>query len=275
MKKCCKCKFEKPFSDFGKLISSKDGYRYDCKNCRKAYRIENAEIIKTQQSNFYIKNKELLLDKNKEYRKNNKEQINLQKKDYRSRKEIKNHIKEKNKEYLPIRRKNIQLQRQIDLNFKLKEILKSKFYRAIKRNKYNEILGCDIDFFKKWLEYRFDENMNWNNFGTYWQIDHIIPISLFNLKNQKEIKICFHWTNLQPLESKENRIKSNKLLMHYYFNTIVSIHRFNNKYKQFIGYQAVNESLQWMRDNELMYGKNASYDLDLKSNEMDNPQPSS
>ena len=63
--------------------------------------------------------------------------------------------------------------------------------------------------------------------------------------------------------------------MHYYFNTIVSIHRFNNKYKQFIGYQAVNESLQWMRDNELMYGKNASYDLDLKSNEMDNPQPSS
>ena len=45
--------------------------------------------------------------------------------------------------------------------------------------------------------------------------------------------------------------------------------------KQFLGYQALNESLKWLRDNQLRYGNNPSYDLDLmKSNEIGNPQPS-
>jgi hypothetical protein len=51
-------------------------------------------------------------------------------------------------------------------------------------------------------------------------------------------------------------------------------------------YQVLNESLKWLRDNTLRYGKNATYDLEIKiillhfsqkwnSNEIDNPQPSS
>lgn len=41
------------------------------------------------------------------------------------------------------------------------------------------------------------------------------------------------------------------------------------------GYQVLNESLKWLRNNELRYGKNASYDhLDTRC-EIDNPQPSS
>jgi hypothetical protein len=43
-----------------------------------------------------------------------------------------------------------------------------------------------------------------------------------------------------------------------------------------VGYQVLNKSLKWLRDNELRYGKNASYELELdNSNEIDNPQPSS
>jgi hypothetical protein len=50
------------------------------------------------------------------------------------------------------------------------------------------------------------------------------------------------------------------------------------EYYNFLGYQVLNESLKWLRDKNLRYGKNAPYDLDLnykQSNEIDNPQPSS
>jgi hypothetical protein len=114
---------------------------------------------------------------------------------------------------------------------------------------YKNILGCDMDFFKKWIEYRFDKNMNWENLGKYWQIDHILPINAFDFKNEKHILICFHWTNLQPLTCFENKSKSDKLQLHYYFNNLVSINRFNIKYKQFMGYQMINESLSWLRNN--------------------------
>ena len=109
--------------------------------------------------------------------------------------------------------------------------------------------------------------------GDYWQIDHILPINSFNLNNENEINICFHWTNLQPLQSSINLSKSDKIQLHYYFNNIVNINRFNSKYKNFLGYQTLNESLKWLRDNELRYGKNPTYDLNLKKfNEMDNLQ---
>jgi hypothetical protein len=133
---------------------------------------------------------------------------------------------------------------------------------------YKNILGCDMDFFKKWIEYRFDKNMNWENLGKYWQIDHILPINAFDFKNEKHILICFHWTNLQPLTCFENKSKSDKLQLHYYFNNLVSINRFNLKYKQFMGYQMINESLSWLRNNELRYGKNPP------DKTMDNSQPS-
>jgi hypothetical protein len=48
---------------------------------------------------------------------------------------------------------------------------------------------------------------------------------------------------------------------------------FNKKYNQFLGYQAVNESLQWLR-MELRYGKNPPHE-DVQTSEIGNPQPSS
>ena len=54
--------------------------------------------------------------------------------------------------------------------------------------------------------------MNWDNQGTYWQIDHIKPIASFDLSNEEELYKVFHYTNTQPLEATENRLKSDNLL---------------------------------------------------------------
>lgn len=59
--------------------------------------------------------------------------------------------------------------------------------------------------FKKYLETKFKPGMNWDNWGVNgWHIDHIIPISRFNLLDPMEVQVACHYTNLQPLWSEEN-----------------------------------------------------------------------
>jgi ERCC4-type nuclease len=67
MKKCTKCKIEKPVSDYGVDKSTKDGYRYSCKECynsqQREYARKNKDIIKSrnakksQQRKAYYKSK--------------------------------------------------------------------------------------------------------------------------------------------------------------------------------------------------------------------------
>lgn len=76
-----------------------------------------------------------------------------------------------------------------------------------KNNKTFQILGCTSEQFKKYIENQFDVNMNWDNYGSYWSIDHIKPISL--AENENDLFVLNHFTNLRPLEKIENIIKSN------------------------------------------------------------------
>ena len=52
--------------------------------------------------------------------------------------------------------------------------------------------------------------MNWENYKGY--IDHIKPISKFNLLDAKDRNTCFNHKNLQPLWANENLKKSNNIL---------------------------------------------------------------
>lgn len=268
-KVCYKCKETRTLAEFGNLKSSKDGKRYDCNHCRREYREANREQIKEKQRNYFEQNKSELLQKNKIYRESNIEKINEQRKEYRNREEVKLHIQEKNKEYLPIRCVKVTERRKTDLNFQISEVLRSKVHKMLhgQATSYQNLIGCDIDFFKKWIEFRFSNEMSWTNFGTYWHIDHIIPINAFNFRNENDKRICFHWTNLQPLEAKANMSKSDTFQMHYYMNNLVNVNRFNKIHNQFLGYQILGESLEWLRKT-LKYGDNATYKT------IDNQQPS-
>lgn len=64
-------------------------------------------------------------------------------------------------------------------------------------------LGCTISKYKKYLELQFTDEMNWENYGKYWEVDHIIPVSKGG---------SFHYTNTQPLTITENREKSDKII---------------------------------------------------------------
>jgi len=72
-----------------------------------------------------------------------------------------------------------------------------------------KLLGCSVDDFKNYIEKKFKKNMTWENYGS-WHIDHIKPISKFDLTDENEQIKCFHYSNLQPLWAVENIKKSNK-----------------------------------------------------------------
>ena len=53
--------------------------------------------------------------------------------------------------------------------------------------------------------------MTLDNHGTYWEIDHIIPLA--TATTEEDIIRLNHYTNLQPLEAYYNRhIKKDKIL---------------------------------------------------------------
>ena len=74
------------------------------------------------------------------------------------------------------------------------QILKNK-----KTNKSIDFLGCSSKEFKLYLEKQFLPEMTWENHGFVWEIDHIKPISSFDLSIKDSIFTAFHYTNTQPL----------------------------------------------------------------------------
>ena len=58
---------------------------------------------------------------------------------------------------------------------------------------------------------KFNNGMSWNNYGSIWHIDHIIPCKAFNMEKEEERNRCFHYTNLQPLMAGDNCAKQDKM----------------------------------------------------------------
>jgi hypothetical protein len=106
-----------------------------------------------------------------------------------------------------------------DINRRLKVDLRSRLNRAIsgmyKSGSAVSDLGCSIEELKTYLESKFQPGMTWENKGIHgWHVDHIIPLSSFNLENRDELLKACHYTNLQPLWAKDNLSKGDKYVIY-------------------------------------------------------------
>ena len=102
--------------------------------------------------------------------------------------------------------------------FKIKVNLKSRLNGVLKKNKIPkndrtmDYIGCNIEYIIEWFKFCFDDEMTMKNHGTYWHIDHVIPIATFDLESDDdEVKSCFSWYNLTPMIGKENMEKKAKI----------------------------------------------------------------
>lgn len=83
------------------------------------------------------------------------------------------------------------------------------FIRGTK-NRFGAIVGCSLEEFKQYIAAQFDEEMSWDNYGE-WHIDHIKPLSSFDLLDEDQVKECFHYSNTQPLWGPDNMAKGMRL----------------------------------------------------------------
>ena len=161
---------------------------YKDPNYKKKYYQRNKEREKKRQQENYQENKEKYKKYMKQYYQTHKEQ------------------------YLEYNRKRNQ-----SPQHKLSSNISRVIRRSLKTGKYNKHWESYVNFSLKnlthHLEKQFTSKMNWDNYGSYWWIDHITPISAFNFDsyNHIDFKRCFALSNLRPLEKSKNQSKGNKI----------------------------------------------------------------
>ena len=195
-KHCPTCKNWKQLSDFNKQSSSWDNLARMCRLC-------NIEYKKNKREND-PKYQEKDIEYNEKYKSSGR------------RKEV-NRIRyiEKREEIIKQCVAYEKDRKKIDPKFKLMKTLRSRLYNALKRKSAEkcsstmELIGCSVNFLKKYIEDQFEDGMTWENHGL-WHIDHRKPCSSFNLTKEQQQKECFHYTNLQPLWAKDNLSKGSK-----------------------------------------------------------------
>lgn len=104
---------------------------------------------------------------------------------------------------------------QTDPQFRLAQLLRNRLWYALKGLSKSartlELLGCPIEDLVKHLESKFLPGMTWANQGE-WHVDHIIPLSAFNLSDPAQQRQACHWSNLQPLWAVDNFRKGDKVV---------------------------------------------------------------
>lgn len=173
------------------------------------YRKENLKLNK-----FNGNRKEAVSKRNYARWINNKERLLKEGKDRRDNysEEKKADLREKAKLKAREKRKN-------DPIFCITCSIRSSLRRAIKRNQKQTSavkgLGCSLQELKEKLEAKFytrittGEIMSWENFGE-WHIDHVRPLTSFDMIKKEDQELAVHYTNLQPLWKEDNLKKGSK-----------------------------------------------------------------
>jgi hypothetical protein len=179
------------------------------------------------------------LERSREYKKKNKDSIKEYNKSYKA--EHKEEISSYNKEYNLNNRNIIQERinikhkerRNNDINYGISENLRRNFNKFFTRNYkdssslISKLVGCSSAKYREWIEFNFDSNMCWENYGSYWQIDHVICINYFDLINENNQYICFNWKNTRPLSKELNLRKKTINNLQDIINHEIKIHFFN------------------------------------------------
>jgi hypothetical protein len=97
-----------------------------------------------------------------------------------------------------------------NMNYRIKKSLAARLRNVLNKNDTTmNYIGCNIQYFREWLEYNFTGEMNWDNYGSFWSIDHIIPVCKFNLSVEDEKFKCWNWSNMMPVTLNYNSSKKN------------------------------------------------------------------
>jgi Prasinovirus endonuclease VII len=99
-----------------------------------------------------------------------------------------------------------------DPAFKVTEYMRRRVRLALKgtpkAGTTENLVGCSWQELRAHLESMFLPGMGWHNHSlSGWHIDHKRPCASFDLSDPAQQRLCFHYTNLQPLWAADNQKK--------------------------------------------------------------------
>ena len=126
-----------------------------------------------------------------------------------------NWLKNNKKTNLATQRKYYNEKLKDNIDYRILSSLRTRVWTVLKKQKKSnstiKLTGCTIEFLRSHIESKFEDGMSWDNYGV-WHVDHIIPCANFNLSDPEQQKICFHYTNLQPMWGEKNIQKGSRLI---------------------------------------------------------------
>jgi hypothetical protein len=185
--------------------SCKNKYWYTTnKDHKKQYYVDNFEKIQSREKSYTLNGTRK--QKNNKFYKTHSDEIKLKKRQYN--KNNRDKINAYHREYYK------------DINRRLRKNLRGRLSCAIRRGfdgsrggSFVKELQCSIEEFKSFIENKWLNGMNWDNYGwgdDKWHLDHIQPLIKFDLTNPKEFVVAAYYKNYQPLWQKDNFRKGAK-----------------------------------------------------------------
>lgn len=92
-----------------------------------------------------------------------------------------------------------------------------------KSRAYAPYFGLPFENMRNWIEIQFGENLNWENFSTLWQFEHVLPVSYFDFTNEADLRLCWNFVNIR-VESIDKRnetvVRTDVLRAKHYFGSL-------------------------------------------------------
>jgi hypothetical protein len=166
-------------------------------NYYREYRKKNLAHLKAYYKNWAVQNQAIIKKHRKKHRDENLEREVVKQADYYN----------KNKKSIVSKQViRCKIRRKTDIQYKIECNLRSHLRRSRLGNRPSlKLIGCTITQFISHIESQFKPGMTWENHGhKTWHLDHIKPISTFDLTDISQQRECFHFSNLRPLWASEN-----------------------------------------------------------------------
>lgn len=229
----------------GELMFNVNRQKRFCDKCKKEKNKEfnksrylnNKKTYSKKAKEYYAKNKDRVLERVRKYREDNKEKIKekdrikYQKNKVAIIKRV-NNWKRNNpekrkaicKRYRQKRNERLKVDINFKASFKMEKFMRDNVLRCFKQintkknNNTFKILGYTPEQLRQRLEMQFKSDMNWENYGKVWNIDHRKPLSMFKLldennePNYDKMRMANSLANLKPMYCFENFSKCNRFI---------------------------------------------------------------
>lgn len=181
------------------------GICYGCKRLQnKRCNGNNPESLKIRTARNYLKHKDTIKKGNQKWAEKNRSKSNA----------IKRKWHDNNIEFVRAKAREYSKEQRKDPSKRISRNLSKAIWQSLNGKKGGKTWLSFVDFtveeLQLHLESKFKPDMTWDNYGKHWHVDHVKPLSWFDLETEFKQAWCLE--NLQPLTTTENLSKNNRYI---------------------------------------------------------------